>query len=509
MQQPGSSRQCKPGLSRLGAGTERSPAGVLYTDLVFDQPKDCQLRKANVEIVLEEVDEGVGQELPRIEKSKKRKDSKATRPTSSTELLAGVSTIPDGNSDAGRNSLQFTDFYGPRQLVGEPTEVAVKKTWHLTPEFQILGYGIGGMGYDRESNLTKVSRWTFTGQTRTSSPSPNFYGGMCVQEGPDTHYGGDGSRRIWKSSARPASSSTKDLATYRRLNWSLDEDDFQGQTRHSSLIHTAFVLQHDLKPFYIHVYIDGKLQRRSDRVKGSLHRLKTFPIGRRAEQGKSTTLVSLDKEAKLTFPLDSIARGLARSMELANMEASRVQMPDALPVSFQEVPATIGEQRPVPGGDTSSSTLLEERVNEPSMLQSREQRHIPRPPSVSAAVQHQLPSRGETPVLIEDYLHSSPKVEATVRTLPPKTHTQPASPPDSLKRRNNRALSHEIPPSRAVEINSAVQAAENLDDTELDLLAAQISHFPALLFLVQWVVYILSFLPRGRDRRPGPEPKRH
>lgn len=470
-------------------GAEKTPAGILYMDLVFDQPRDCQLRRADVEIVLEEADEDVLGEVSRSERSK----ATSTRP---------ATTEPEENINTHTNiniPLQLTDFFGPKQLVGLPTEVAAKKTWRLIPELNILGNGGGGLGRDWESNFMQTSRWTFTGHIMPCAASANIYDGKCKQYSRKVYYKGETGQKVWDDHVRPSWNSGKNLAVYRRLKWSLDEDDFQCQARHSNVIHTAFTLQHDLKPFNIQVNISGKLHRRTDRVKGSFKRLLTFPAQRTSEQGRSTTLVRLDKEAKFTRPLDPIAQDLARSMELANVEASRVEMPDALPVSFEEVAPPIREQRPVPAVDTSLPASLEEKANESPAWRAPEPRRVQNPPSTSIRMQQQLPSRSDTPVVVQDHFHPSHRDEAPVR-LAKKTHLPNAEPQDPLRRRNNRVQDHDFVPPKAVELGFPVDKAESRQESELDLLATQISQFPTLLVLLQWVVYALSFLPRPRNR---------
>lgn len=243
-------------------GNAERSAGILYMDLCFDQPKDCRLSSATVLLTLDH-------EIGVDEKNRRREPE----------------SIPRGSS------LQMTNYFGPRQLSGEQTTVHKRSIYRLTPEVNVMGNGLGGMGKDVETTQKVTSRWTFTGQLQAGK-----------------------------------------TAAYRTLKWELSENELDLQSLHSSTIHTGFAFEHDQTPCYLRVEIAGKLQRVRDRIK----HLK-FPPQRPKNQGETIVKIELGPQHKFDTRLDSIADGLAMAMEMENYGAIPVEMPEAIPALFQEV----------------------------------------------------------------------------------------------------------------------------------------------------------------------------
>lgn len=240
-------------------GEKANPAGIVYMDLSFDQPKDYRLTSATVLITLQEVEED------------------------DSILL---------------NGPHITDHYGPKHLSGKPTKVDTKRIYHLAPQVNVLGSGRGGVGIDIEKTVTYTSQWKFTGQLL------------------------------------PAQSEDKVGMVYRTLKWELTENDLERQSVHSTVIHTGFAFHHNNAPFLMRIKITGKLQRTRD----CLHsRMRCFPPPHSKDQGTSVTLVRPDGAKVRRGRLDQIAQSLPHALEMENYLAIPVEVPDALPVSFQEM----------------------------------------------------------------------------------------------------------------------------------------------------------------------------
>ena len=87
--------------SQWGVLNQSTPAGVLYVDLNFDQPQDCRLRSATVLVTLEK------------------------------EQPAFTSTA------LNHDTLQLTDYYGPKHLNGEPTTLPRKRVYQLLESLRL------------------------------------------------------------------------------------------------------------------------------------------------------------------------------------------------------------------------------------------------------------------------------------------------------------------------------------------------------------------------------------
>ncbi|KAI1824788.1 hypothetical protein F4861DRAFT_530694 [Xylaria intraflava] len=116
--------------AKWGTLGDRNSAGIVYLDLTFNQPNDCRLRSATVQVTLDDDDEHLIQQLP-----------------------PSNSNLP----------VQIVKF-GPQRITGQPRFEQVSAHSTFIPSVQIgsLG-GFGGAG--RESTKTRVRecRWTFEG----------------------------------------------------------------------------------------------------------------------------------------------------------------------------------------------------------------------------------------------------------------------------------------------------------------------------------------------------------
>lgn len=234
-------------------GESRNPAGILYLDLDLRQPPDCKLESATVTVTLEEED---------------GEDSQ------------------DG--DVGNRSacpVKFTDQYGPRSLRGEQSLEQTRKVKKRTPEVQVMGYGAGGIGVDKEKIVRTASRWKFSGH-------------ICSSRG-----------NIW----------------YNRLRWELQENPLERQPTHNNTIHTAFALEHNATKFYMTVHVSGKLSRLRDRLKFR---------SKEEENQEIVTKIEWRDGYAARLRLDAIAQDLDPAMQLQNMSNVPLELPSAMSASF-------------------------------------------------------------------------------------------------------------------------------------------------------------------------------
>jgi hypothetical protein len=273
-------------------GETKRPAGILYMDFTFDQPKNYRLSSAKILVTLQDCES----------------------PPQSTLLAAykgdEIMKRPSG-------PLRVTNHFGPRKITGEPKTMSVTSKINATPNINIWGNGVGGMGLDTEKSRTYVSRWIFDGK---------IIPGERIRNGPKG-------------------------STYRTLKWDLSENDLDLGVEHSNEIHTGFAFEHSKQPCYLKVEISGKLQKMRHRIK---HQLK-FPPNHRKDQGEALTWMGLSKTDHFKTRLDPIADSLSRDLEMKNYAEIPVQLPDALPASFNEVPR-VGQSDQPPS--SSATTLL-------------------------------------------------------------------------------------------------------------------------------------------------------
>ncbi|KAM3069092.1 hypothetical protein ACMFMG_004272 [Clarireedia jacksonii] len=255
-------------------GKDQWPTGIIYIDLIFDQPNDCRLSSATVLVTLEEDHSNTSENDDRLTKT-----------------------------DTASNLVQIIDRYGPKHLRGPEKVTNVKKTLKGTPNVNILGNGAGGLGMDIEKTCTYASRWTFNG--------------TLVPELP-----GKGKRQ----------KDTRGMV-YKSVKWELSENDIATQSVHSNVIHTGFAFQHEGKPCYLRVEIDGKLQRTRDRFK---QKLLKFPPALQKHQGSILTTIDPGQSKKCTERFDAVVDGLEKAMEYENYTEIPPTVPDTLPAIFHE-----------------------------------------------------------------------------------------------------------------------------------------------------------------------------
>lgn len=249
--------------SRWGVlGEKKNPAGIIYLDLTFDQPKDCQLHSATVIVTLDD---------------------------QADELRALGGTDSASSFDC---PVHLTDCYGPKGFTGPEKTVHSKKSMHFTPNANFAGFGIGGLGANKESSMTSSSRWKFSG-----------------------HLQGHDSKG-W---------------TYKSLKWHLSENDLESESTHSSEVHTAFTFAHGGQPFFMRVEIQGKLKKLHARVKDKLMK---FPSSAKKDDGSIVTLINFGNRMDFEMPLDKHAEELADEMEMANLYTAPMEVSDTRPATL-------------------------------------------------------------------------------------------------------------------------------------------------------------------------------
>ncbi|KAL1840746.1 hypothetical protein VTJ49DRAFT_186 [Mycothermus thermophilus] len=241
-------------------GEARNPAGIILLDLDISQPPDCKLQSAAVTVTLSEED-GVEARIKRR------------------------SPCP----------VKFTDYFGPKSLRGEESLVQMRKTKNRTPEVQVLGYGAGGLGVNREKVVETTGRWDFSGYI----------------------------------------TSTKDSIWYNQLRWELKESSLEVQPTHNNLFRTAFALEHNATRFYMTVHVSGKLVKFSEKVKDKLR------FGdKKIKDEKVVTKIEWSGGYSCPMRLDEVAQRLDEFMRSENKGQVADEVPSALATSYHPVNAS-------------------------------------------------------------------------------------------------------------------------------------------------------------------------
>lgn len=197
--------------------------------------------------------------------------------------------------DSGR-PVQITEWYGPKQF-GGPTKMAHKqRTINLTPEANVLGNGGGGLGVNFNKSFVHTSKWTFQGSLHPGPTGPSW--------------------------------------AYRTLKWDMTENDLEKHPDHANKVHTAFAFENSGQPFLMKVQIDGDLEKIGSRFKDKVK--KKFGPRPRKEQDISSTLVGAFYGRRR--PLDELAKGLERAMEMENRNSVPLEMPASQQATFQQLP---------------------------------------------------------------------------------------------------------------------------------------------------------------------------
>lgn len=194
--------------SQWGVLGESDPAGIMYMDITFHQPRGYSLERANVYVTLSEDPESYAL----------RKDSGDGRIRRRGQSLNAACAV------------QFTDHYGPRYLTGAKSTRTEAKSNKIIPTLGMMGFELGGVGHETTVSRKLTDRWEFKGLVRKPKTGPG----------------------------------------YRTLEWELSGNSLDATQDHRQEYHTAFAFEHSQRPVYMRVEIDGKLRDRGSKLKYSM-----------------------------------------------------------------------------------------------------------------------------------------------------------------------------------------------------------------------------------------------
>ncbi|TLD14083.1 uncharacterized protein PgNI_03105 [Pyricularia grisea] len=257
-------------------GTQSSPAGIIYMDILFHQPDGFWLESATVYVTIGE-DEHLTYAL-----GKPKKERRSQRHAHSPEQYRL------GDLEY---SVQMSEHYGPKLLTGTKTLRQEVKTSEFLPTLGVMGMAeLGGVGHRSSYVQERVDCWKFQGNVVRPQGQPGF----------------------------------------RTLRWDLTENKFEPNQPHSPEYHTAFAFEHSRRPMYMRVEIEGKLKSRSQRI---FHRTCHFSSAMGNKDNSTLTHMDLRRLMPLRR-LDEVARGLDMAMQMKNCEKVPVQVPGPRPARF-------------------------------------------------------------------------------------------------------------------------------------------------------------------------------
>ncbi|KAI0436254.1 hypothetical protein F4803DRAFT_542954 [Xylaria telfairii] len=201
--------------------------------------------------------------------------------------------LPSAMSRA--HPVQMTDYYGPKSFMGPEKSVHEKKGIHFNPNIQAGGFGAGFGELRKEQISTSSSRWRFSGQLLSSRNSP------------------------WKYN--------------NTLQWQLSENDFEKQSTHNNVLHTAFAFHHGCQPFFLKVDVEGKLRAPHGQLRNMVKKF----FASTKNDGGALTLINFGDQHIFTKPLDYRARNLQLEMEQANLQSIPIEVPDPQRVEFRSI----------------------------------------------------------------------------------------------------------------------------------------------------------------------------
>lgn len=346
--------------------------------------------------------------------------------------LEEVPDNPDGVVGPAWRPVRLTDHYGPKHIRGERREMQVKETLHLNPHAQAFGFGGGGIGVEKHRSKLVAGRWMFTGQLIP------------------------GKHRNW---------------AFETVKWELAENPIESQSSHANVVHTAFAFEHNGRQFHMTVKVKGTLTDWSDNLKKRLR----FGKDRDAT---TVTLIRFNKQYPFQRPLDELASSLPWAMEAKNMFAVPAEIPDAVPVTFQQVaPSSAPAPETIPAGQTQPLRPPPER----SELEPAGNSEIPL-----------SPSQEPEDFSLEDIARAAGLIpQSTAPASPSPTH------PDIMDRSGASMSSSftavETEESEAGQVTRASPKSMDKQDKELLLWFIEM---PLILALMQFLSSVVGY--RGR-----------
>ncbi|KAI3325442.1 hypothetical protein HD806DRAFT_448084 [Xylariaceae sp. AK1471] len=120
--------------SKWGTLEDHDSAGIIYLDLAFNQPSDCRLKSATVQVTLDDDDEHLVQQFPH---------------------------------NPLRPPIQIVK-YGPRHMTGEPQYERVATHNRFIPTVEVGPFGgAGGVGRESSKVTVRECRWMFESHLKT------------------------------------------------------------------------------------------------------------------------------------------------------------------------------------------------------------------------------------------------------------------------------------------------------------------------------------------------------
>jgi hypothetical protein len=455
-------------------GSERMPAGIVYMDITFKQPKGYWLDRASVFVTVSE--------------------------DMSTYAIAaphrsGTATSRSLTSD---HAVQITDHYGPRILTGAKTALVETKHDKFIPSVGVMGFELGGIGHESTTTKHRVGRWVFKG-----------------------------------SLGRP-----KGCHGLQTLEWELSENELNPEQAHSQAYQTAFAFEHSERPVYMRVEVQGKLRSQSRQMVHKMLRfssafgknddsstLTELDLGKHLEfrgsldqvaQGLNMAMQMANCEGPLEVPDPTPAQFTPQASpypvpDLPPAQFSTQAIPSPLPHSTLRPPLQQGPtaeqwtQRPAlqqpppseqwsPGGSTIQG--LSERL-ESQCHECRDPQNSAADP-VAESLRRQLRGR-----LGND-------IPACIHTEEERRDSEAMSNEDTLvnsESGSGRIVASPVAPGKGTgsPVKPGKGRAMPLDDIDQHVL--DIMKIPALLMLLRFVATMLQWLSRPEVVRSVPTQK--
>jgi hypothetical protein len=120
--------------SKWGTLEDHDSAGIIYLDLTFNQPSDCRLKRATVQVTLDDDDEHLVRQFPH---------------------------------NPSRPPIQIVK-YGPRHMTGEPQYERIATHNKFVPSVEVGPFGgAGGVGRESSKETVRTCRWMFESHLKT------------------------------------------------------------------------------------------------------------------------------------------------------------------------------------------------------------------------------------------------------------------------------------------------------------------------------------------------------
>jgi hypothetical protein len=261
--------------TRLGVlQDDDNPGGIIYMNLTINQPSEWRLKEATVTVTL--------------------KDKNPS---------------PSSRRSPAMESVEMTNHYGPKFLVGPILTAETTKDYSLEPSVEAFGFGGGLGGVGKSTTQPRTAWWNFNG------------------------------------TPKPANSSSSQYTT---MNWTMSHNALAYTSDAPPRIQTAFAFTHSYKPFLLQVKIDGKTRH--------LHRKPIMTFGAFKKQNPMCLLFEFDRNKTYDAQLLDHARGLEDEMAKAACEDKAIEIQPRIS-SVDLLPQPNASQTNLPGSTTTRSAM--------------------------------------------------------------------------------------------------------------------------------------------------------